>query len=204
MKLKIKWSTKQVSVDNIKPTPNNYKIKTDLGLQRLQHSLNSYGLAGTVICNTDLTLIDGNSRLEQAKLAGEKKIWVSLPDRKLSPKEFQEMSAMYDVAKAGEVDMERIEKELGTTKQFYDNWMGGNVPMHLLDKMGGKASKAVELLYPEEGDKTSLPVSDIKMVQLFFSDKQEKEFRILEAKLAKKFKTENTTDTVLKAFKSIK
>jgi shikimate kinase len=42
------------------------------------------------------------------------------------------------------------------------------------------------------------------MVQLFFSEKQEAEFRKIEEKLMKKYKLDNTTDTVLKAFKSIK
>lgn len=201
----IQWSPKQVNVADIKPTEKNYKIKTDLGRERLQNSLKLFGLAGTVIVNTDLHLIDGNSRLVEAKEKGEKKIWVSMPNRKLTPKEFQEMSAMYDYAKAGEVDVESIEKDLGTSADFFEKWKM-SVPMHLLDKMGAKAPvKALE--YPEEGkqpENGEAPVSDIKMVQLFFNAKQEQEFRKMEEVLKKKFKTNNTTDTVFKALKSIK
>jgi hypothetical protein len=41
-------------------------------------------------------------------------------------------------------------------------------------------------------------------VQLIFSSKQEEEFRKWEEKAQKKFKTDNTTDTVLKALKTVK
>ena len=81
------------------------------------------------------------------------------------------------------------------------------IPMALLDKMGAKrpASEIGDLEFPEDKNgKGTLQVSDIKMVQLFFSEKQEAEFRKIEEKLKKKFKTESTTETVLKALKSIK
>lgn len=203
---KITWSPKKVAVKDIKHTPNNYKIKTDLGRERLQASLKAFGLAGTVVCNTDLTLIDGNSRLIEARENGEKFIHVSIPNRKLTPKEFQEMSAMFDYAKAGEVDVERIQKEIGTTQDFYKKW-GMEVPLELLNKLGNNrpASDLDDLEYPDNGGTSSTAeVNDIKMVQLFFSEKQEAEFRKIEEKLKKKFKTESTTETVLKALKSIK
>jgi len=158
----ITWSPKLVDIKLIKPTPNNYKIKTDLGKERLQNSLKLFGLAGTVVCNTDYSLIDGNSRLEEEQAKGAKKIWVSLPNRKLTPKEYQEMAAMYDFAKAGEVDMERIEKELGTKEDFFKKW-GLEVPMHLLENMGkgaavvtGGKGKKVEVI-----DEDALPAFDI-------------------------------------------
>jgi len=190
-------------VADVKPTEKNYKIKTDIGKERLQLSLKMFGLAGTVVVNTDLTLIDGNSRLIEAKEKGEKKIWVSIPNRRLTPKEFQEMSAMYDFAKAGEIDMERIEQDLGTSEDFYNKWKM-SVPMHVLEKMGAKAP-AGKFDYPEEGKEgeAELPVSDIKMVQLFFNNKQEAEFRKMEEKIKAKFKVTNTTDAVYAAFKAL-
>lgn len=208
---KIKWVSKLVDVAKIKPTPKNYKIKTELGQERLRQSLKQFGLAGNVVINTDFTLIDGNSRLEEARAKGEKKIWASLPNRKLTPKEFQEMSAMFDFAKAGEVDIERINQDLGSTEDFYKKW-GMTIPLDMAAKMGKSAGRAVaELDYPEEGSgkkakgEASAPeVSDIRMVQLFFSEKQEKEFRSIEQKLSAKFKASNTTEFVLKALKSIK
>lgn len=200
----IEWTPKLVEVKDIKPTPNNYKIKTELGAERLSISMKLFGNASTVIVNTDFHLIDGNSRLEEEKKKGTKKMWVMWPSRKLTPKEYTEFSAMFDFAKAGEVDMDRIEKELGTTEDFYKKWKT-NVPLHLLNKMGAK-SPIKELEYPEEGDtnKAEPKVSDSKIVQLFFTNKTEAEFRKIEERLMKKFKVDNTTDLVLKVFRSIK
>lgn len=205
----IEWNSKQINLSDIDPTPNNYKIKTDLGKERLQQSLKMFGLAGTVIVNPvgkRYTLIDGNSRLEEEKTKGRKKIWVSLPNRKLTPQEFKQMSAMFDFAKAGEVDMERIEKDLGTSKDFFNTWKLV-VPMELLDKIG-KAGK-VEVPEPTQKQKRIdklLAVDDKKesFVQLFFDVAKEKQFRKDEIRLMKKFKTDNTTDTVLAAYKYIK
>lgn len=204
----IKWKSMEVLTKNIQPTEKNYKIKTDLGMDRFRQSVNSFGMAGNVICNwvkqvgdtTALMLIDGNTRLQDALEKKENKIWVSVPDRKLSPAEFKEFSAMFDFAKAGEVDMERIQQDLGKTKDFYDKW-GMQVPMGLLDNMGKNAPAMDKLEYPEEGQAAAPQVSDIKMVQLFFSEKQEAEFRKMEDKLKSKYKLNNTTDTVFKAFK---
>jgi DNA-binding cell septation regulator SpoVG len=197
------WVPKKVNVKDIKPTPNNYKIKTDLGKERLATSLKAFGMAGTVVVNTDLCLIDGNSRLEEAKAKKEKTMWVSMPNRKLSPKEFTEMSAMFDFAKAGEVDMERIKKELGTHKDFYERYRM-EVPLELLAGMGANAKieRDKKLQFPE--DEEAVEVNDIKMVQLFFNTKQEAEFRKIEEVLKKKLKVDNTTDCVLKAFRQLK
>ena len=200
----ITWKTKLVNVADVKPTPNNYKIKTDIGKARLQLSLKKFGLAGALVVNTDLTLIDGNSRLVEAKEKKQKKIEVSMPSRKLTPKEFTEMSAMFDFAVAGTVDMERIEKDLGTKEDFYKAW-GLTMPMELLAKIGKVDAAQVE--YPDsktvtKGNKEE-PVNDIRMVNLFFKTKEEIEFRKMEEKFAKKFKTSDTTMTVFKALQHL-
>lgn len=206
--MKIKWSSKLVDVASIKPTPTNYKIKTELGQERLKQSLKMFGLAGNVVVNPDgkgYVLIDGNSRLIEAKEAKEKKIWVSVPNRRLTPKEFKQMSAMFDFAKAGEVDTERIFKDLGTSKDFYNAW-SVEVPMEILDKIG-KHTKVDIKEFPDS-KKTkgtdSAGAANVMMIQLFLTSKQEALFRKQEEKLAKKFKTDNITDTVFKAFMSIK
>ena len=144
----IEWTSKEVKLAAIAPTPVNYKIKTKLGQERLRESLKSVGLAGNVVCNyagkfgdvNNLVLIDGNSRREEMVAQGKTKMWVSLPSRLLTPKEFKEFSAMMDFAKAGEVDMERIEKDLGTTEAFYEKY-SMSVPGKLLESLGKKAPK---------------------------------------------------------------
>lgn len=224
----IKWKTKEVLVSQIAFTPNNYKIKTDLGKERLQTSLNKFGLAGTAVVNpfstsdmkkmgvTDLggkkyVLIDGNSRVTEAIENGWKKITVSYPAKPLSAKDFKEMSAMFDFAKAGDVDTERILGELGSTKDFYAAWGLEPDMEERVKKMGANAQIGKELEYPEEaggskkGKKSTTPeASDIRMVQLFFTEKQEIEFRKWEDKGLKKFKVSNITDFVYAAIKSLK
>jgi hypothetical protein len=205
----IKWSSKEVETRLIDPTPNNYKIKTDLGKELLQTSLHKFGIAGNVIVNPTRNgrymLIDGNSRLIQARERGEKKLWVSVPNRTLTPKEFQEMSAMYDYAVAGQVDIERIKNDLGTSEDFRRDW-NLKVPAAVLDKLGSR-SQVVAETNGGGGKKTAEQaeeVPDVMVIQLAYTLKEEKEFRKIEERLAKKFKTVNTAQTVLRALKSIK
>ena len=203
----ITWSSKLVQVSKIKPTPTNYKIKTDLGKERLALSLKKFGLAGTVVLNTDFTLIDGNSRLEEAKKEKQKTIWASFPNRKLSPAEFKEMSALFDFAKAGEVDVDRIQMDLGTKESFYRDW-GMQVPMHLLEKIGKtdvveKQTKG-KLNLPANNNLVNVPKNTVYKIELYFSELEEKFFRRVENKAAIKFKTPNTSQTILKILKTLK
>lgn len=225
----IKWKTKEVNVSEVAFTPNNYKIKTDLGKERLQTSLNKFGLAGTAVVNPFTTaemkklgvpdlkgkkyvLIDGNSRMTEAVENGWKKITVSYPAKPLSLKDFTEMSAMFDFAKAGDVDTDRILGDIGKTDDFYAAWGLEPSMVSRVEKMGAKAQIGKDLEYPEEGNGAASKgkaakapeVSDVRMVQLFFSEKQEAEFRKMEEKGLKKFKVNNTTDFVYASLKSLK
>jgi DNA modification methylase len=103
----------------------------------------NYGSGGRFV------LIDGNSRREDAKTRKEKWVWISLPSRKLTPQEFREMSAMFDFAKAGEVDIERIERDLGDKKSFFDKWKM-IIPTRVLDTIGKKATISAEDFRPEK------------------------------------------------------
>jgi len=208
MKTRIIWKTYLVNVKDIKPTPNNYKIKTALGKERLKHTLKTYGLAGAVICNwggkvgdtKNIVLVDGNSRVEEELAAGTKTIEASLPNRPLTPSQYKEFSAMIDFAKAGEVDMDRIEKDLGTTKSFFESYRL-EPPPDVLAKLGANAPKGPKPTITTE-DKVVVE-TDERAVTLFFTTKQEAEFRKIEEKLKLKFKTMSTSDTVLKAFKKL-
>lgn len=229
----IKWLTREVQVSEIAFTPNNYKIKTDLGKERLQTSLNKFGLAGTAVLNPfssgdmkklgvpdvkgkKYVLIDGNSRVTEALENGWKKISISYPAKALSIKDFKEMSKMFDFAVAGDVDTDRILGDKGNTADFYAAWGLEPDMIQAVEKMGSKAKISNELEYPEEGsvkfkgkNGTKAPeVSDVRMVQAFFNVEQEEKFRKMEILLLKKFNTDNTTDVIYKsvefAFKSKK
>ncbi len=202
----LEWVPKKVLVKNVKKTALNFKIKTELGKQRLQESLSKFGLAGTAVCDQNLNLIDGNSRLEEAVEKGWKYMWVSVPNRAMTKSEYTEMSAMFDFAKAGDVDVDRISGELGTSKDFFERW-GMEPPLGF----GDKAVSLASLKYPEEGEgskskkeNSTLLESDIRPVTLFFSLAQRTQWDKWVEKGQKKFKTDNITDFVFKAIKSIK
>lgn len=206
---KLIWNSKKVKVASIDPTPVNYKIKTELGRERLRASLSKFGIAGTVICNRGsggrYTLIDGNSRVEEARANKVKVIEVSVPNRSLTLKEFKEMSAMLDFAKAGEVDIERIEKDLGKTKDFYKAW-GLDVPLHLVADIGRGSSVGTVIPETKRSAKDQKAVkevqqSEMRLVQLTFTEKEEREFRTIEAKLIKLWGTSSTMETTLKAMR---
>src|SRR3990167_8321122 len=109
----ITWQPELIEISKLKETPINPKIKSEQGVKRLQKSLARFGLAGSIVCNKDLTIIDGNSRLAEIKPGKEKKVWVSLPDRQLTETEFTAMNALFDLSKAGEPDLLLIEDIIG-------------------------------------------------------------------------------------------
>jgi len=98
---KTTWSLVEVEASEIKPNPDNPKIRNDKGLRRLQKSLKKFGKVYDGICNKDFTLIDGHSRLELNETG---KVKVFVPSRQLTPEEYKEMNFIFDVAKAGEPD----------------------------------------------------------------------------------------------------
>lgn len=159
----IKWTSKLVRVADIDPTPKNYKIANALGKERLQLSLKKFGLAGNVILNYGTkgrwVLIDGNSRLIEAKDKKEKTIWASIPNKPLNGKEFKEMSAMFDYAKAGDVDEDAIKQDLGTSKDFFNQW-GMQVPAAMLDKLGANAKVVMKQKDSKESKVESINLRD--------------------------------------------
>jgi len=202
MKKQIKWKAVEVLISKIKPTPNNFKLKTEDGLSRFKHSVESYGLAGVVILNTDFTLIDGNTRIEKAKELGEKKVWASIPDRKLTPKEFTEFAAMYDFAKAGEVDIERIKDELGTTESFFKSW-GVDIPMKAQQKLKEMENAKIEAR-PSLKKEEKFTELNYKPLTLSFNVKDADEYLSIAESLYKHFKTDNLTDLSLLALKFVR
>ena len=113
---------------------------------------------------------------------------------------------MYDFAKAGEVDVDRIIGEKGTTKDFFDKW-NIDIPMEVLARIGS-GNNTDDVKYPSKKngkveEKTGKvdQMDNVRMVNLFFTKDQHEKFLKMEEKLAKKFKTDNVTDTVFAGMK---
>lgn len=200
----ITWKTKVVPINKIKPTPNNFKLKTESGLAMFRTSVKNYGRAGVVILNLDYTLIDGNTRWEDAKEAGDRTIEASLPNRLLTKKEFTEFAAMFDLARAGEVDVLRIKEELGTTDSFFKKW-GMDIPSVALSKLA-EMEKNEKVINPTANRKIAEEAKEIKLkpITLLFTPSESDEYIKLAESLYKQFKVDNVTDLSLKALKSIK
>lgn len=120
MAKQITWEPKKVKVKDLIDNPKNPKILNEKGRSRLQKTLAKYGLAGTIICNTDLTIIDGHSRRKELEDGGQQEVWVSVPSRKLTDKEYKEFNAVIDLARAGDPDTMMIEEIIG--EEAMDEW----------------------------------------------------------------------------------
>jgi hypothetical protein len=204
---KIVWKSVVVSIKDILPTPKNYKIKTELGRERLHTSLKKFGLASNVVVNAKdkkgkYVLIDGNSRYLEEKEKGARTMAVSIPNRPLTQKEFTEMSAMFDFAKAGEVDEDMIKGDLGNTKEFFDAW-GLKLPKELAEKLEVVKTKREQVEVIAKGKSKQEKEVKIKEqefeITLFYTPEREQKFRKLEELIAKAYETESVSDTVFKA-----
>ena len=114
----IKWTLVEVKASEIKLNPKNPKRRNDKGFKRLQKSLEKFGRVFDGIVNSDMTLIDGHSRHELSK--PDDKLRVFKPSRKLTVKEYSEMNAIYDMAKAGDIDEQILEENF--TEDFFSEW----------------------------------------------------------------------------------
>lgn len=201
-KSNITWKVTEVAISKIKPTPGNFKLKTEDGSARFKTSVENYGLAGSVIINTDFTLIDGNTRLEKAKEMGMKKISASMPSRKLTPREFLEFAAMYDMARAGEVDIKRIKDELGTTDSFFKKW-GIEMPKVALNKLA-ELELQEKVINPTQKRETGIQVAATRQLTLIYTAEEADKVIAMAESLYPKLKVDNLSDAVLKLFTNAK
>jgi hypothetical protein len=118
MSKKITWELVEVKASEIKTNPKNPKKRNEKGFKRLQKSLEKFGKVFDGIINTDMTLIDGHSRLE---VSGRDEILrMFKPSRKLTQKEYSEMNAIFDMAKAGDIDEQILEEQF--EESFFEEW----------------------------------------------------------------------------------
>lgn len=210
----ITWESIKVRAKDIDPTPGNFKLKTELGDERLNNSLEMFGMAGTILLNPGkkkgrFDLINGNSRWEkQMEKDPNAFMNASVPNRPLTAKEYKEMAAMVDFAVAGDVDEERIRQELGTTQDFFARW-GMELPETLRQKaedMEEEQAKNAKGLKGKSGNGKPLPApeKEVQMViTLVYNEKKEKQFRAMAEKLEKKFKSDDISEIVFLSLKKL-
>lgn len=200
----ITWSNAVVRTDRILKTPNNFKLVTEDGSARFNTSLNDYGKAGTVILNYHPTkkgyyfIVDGNSRHEDAVEQGEETMNASIPSRALTPKEYEEFSAMYDMARKGEVDLFRIKEELGTSKDFFKKW-GFSIDDATASKLDNMDGGKIEAK-PKKGN-AETPAIETRPISLLFTPEESDQYIKMAEALYKRYKVDNVTDLSMKIMK---
>lgn len=205
-KPKFTWKTIRIPIGKIKPTPNNFKLKTDEGQAQFNTSVDKFGRAGAVIVNAKNSdgsyyLINGNTNIEKAKQLGEKAVDASVPNRKLTPKEFEEFAAMFDAIRAGEVDIFRIKAELGKTSDFYNTW--GWTPPEKMIKNLMELEKAEIKARPNSKKEVKIEVIT-KPITLLFTAEENAEFIQGGEGMYARFKVDNITDLALKIMRYVK
>lgn len=113
----ITWTLRELKASDLKPNPNNPKTISRKGISRLAKSLSKFGKVYDGIANADLSVIDGHSRLT---LNQDELVRYFVPSRQLSEAEYKEFNAVFDIAKAGETDMQIIEETF--TDEFFEDW----------------------------------------------------------------------------------
>ena len=81
----LNWINKEVDVSELKRFDQNPRKIRSSQREILRRSLNTYGQAVPLICDTDYTVLGGNQRLGLIK----GKVLVRVPDRKLTEREQQ-------------------------------------------------------------------------------------------------------------------
>lgn len=198
----ITWKTYVKPLTWLKPTPINYKLAVDDGSERLNQSMKKFGFAGSLIANLDGTIINGNSRKAKLLKEGNKTCEVSLPSRKLTPKETQGFAAIFDFARAGEVDLASIKKDFGTTKGFLEMY-GLDMPAAAVKNLQ-ELEKAKINSNAKRSSKAKAEVIVSKPLTLVFTASEHAEFIAIAESLYSTFKCDNITDFLMKLVKQAK
>ena len=86
------WTTRTVSIKDLKPAEYNPRDIGDEELELLSHSLADFGLVEDIAVNTDMTVIGGHQRIKAAQKLGWSEIEVRVPNRLLSEDECKDLN----------------------------------------------------------------------------------------------------------------
>lgn len=107
----IKWESQSWNIKYLKEWDKNPRHMTKKGLQQLKASIERFGVAEPLVINTDGTLCGGHGRLKVLKKLKVKEVDCYIPNRELTPKEFEELNIRLNKNIAGEWDFEKLNNE---------------------------------------------------------------------------------------------
>ena len=108
---KINWTLKNKKVSELKENPKNPRSLTKKGLEDLEKSMVKFGVAEPLVVNTDDMICGGHGRKKVLEKLNIKEVDCYYPNRKLTPKEFDELNIRLNKNIAGEFDMDILANE---------------------------------------------------------------------------------------------
>lgn len=166
----LSWSTEQRKVSDLIPYEKNPRKLTDAQCAQLTQSLERFGLVEIPAIDTDNVIIAGHQRLKVMSLLGrgEEIIDVRVPNRKLTPSEFDEYLIRSN-KNTGEWDFDMLgnEFDVGLLKDwgFSDVELGLDVPPNFAPSTPDtRLDEAQKWVYkcPECGTEKVFTKSDLK------------------------------------------
>ena len=88
----MKWVLKKLKVAQLKEWGKNPRQLTEKGLSDLRKSIENFGVAEPLTVNTDYTICGGHGRKKVLQEMGIKEVDCYLPEKKLTPKQFEELN----------------------------------------------------------------------------------------------------------------
>ena len=100
----MKWILKNIKVSELKEWEKNPRILNEKGLANLKKSIKKFGLAEPLVCNTDFVICGGHGRKKVLEELEIEEVDCYFPEKKLSPKLFDELNIRLNANIAGEFD----------------------------------------------------------------------------------------------------
>jgi hypothetical protein len=139
---KLEWREKMLPVAKLKPFGKNPRVFTDARMKHLRESIERFGYAEPECVNTDMTVIGGHARLLIAKERGEKEIRCSVPSRKLTDQEVEELNVRLNANIGGVWDFDILGNEFELPD--LEAWGAEEIPGFTDAILGGVESGSVE------------------------------------------------------------
>lgn len=105
------WKIKKVKVSQLKEWDKNPRNLTTKGLADLKLSIERFGIAEPLVCNTDLTLIGGHGRKKVLQEMNIKEVDCYIPDVKLTQKQCEELGIRLNKNIAGDWNFDILANE---------------------------------------------------------------------------------------------
>jgi hypothetical protein len=208
-----------VNLNSLNPDPENPRTHDERNLASIRASLEAHGqVEPLVVQRSSMMIIAGNGRAEAMREIGWESASVALIDcddeaaRRLSIA----LNRSGELAGWDEGILAQHLKELSMIDDTFDPVALGFTGSEM-EALVAEFADDIELLgmEPPDGEVSGgtglppgtqpedMPTSAVRMVQLFLDDQTAPQFQMWVRKLAKRFDTDNITDTVFEAVRSV-